>query len=228
MYLILSVVLWASFLALRSGYDRHLNEVEAFTQKNIDFWITAICQGSSVLVITTPVLRELILAIGLLLQLARWWVLLSEPQTHARKEARNLVSRQKLIARPPDELYPELVAWNVGDILADTIKNRHMMIKITRDHHLVARRTDLRESQIDRTLVPGSEMESIKRTLESLDDYQSNSDPIRYPLEQVVGTWRNTSLLRREPGRDTDSMYWEELRLKQEAYRQVRKDSGEA
>ena len=214
MYLILSVVLWASFLALRSGYDRHLNEVEAFTQKNIDFWIAAICQGSSVLMITTPILRELILAIGLLLQLGRWWVLLSGPQARHRQIVREDRRRAKLRDREPDQVYPRLVAWRAGDILEDDRGLQYRLIRIRRDHKV----------EFERNLDSGSDRDRINSFLDRIAPSTSNSV---VELDIVMKDWKNLSLLKREPVRDTDQAYWENLTLKQEAYHEVRRDSNE-
>ncbi|WP_143537461.1 hypothetical protein [Rubrivirga sp. SAORIC476] len=206
-YIALSVTMWIVWFQLRSGYEHYLEGAKQAQEKDVEFWLAAIGQGSSLMVIMKPGLREAIILIVLLLQAGRWWAVLSDPKAVAKRLAARNAERNRVLATAPDERFPQLVAWMPGDILEGDFGMRYQFCSVTRDHKVLVR---------------------------EWEDYYSllSEDQLREPersvdLGEVMTSWKNTSLLEREPERNHDSLYWENLKVKQEAYRQVRKDSGE-
>lgn len=220
MYLILSVLMWAGFFLLRSGYARHLSFAHYEQEKDIEFWLAAIGQGASVLTIAKPGLREVLIGVVLLLQVGRWWAILSGTQAAAKRRRKELADRARLVETSPEERYPQLIAWQEGDILVNAAELVYLFVRVTRDYEVYASpETSSFSAQLDR-MVSLPESYTV-----SLSDWQRQRARA-FDLVDVMDRWTNKSLLRREPSRDPNAQYWKGLQLKQESYRQVRDEDG--
>ena len=207
--------MWAIAVFLRKCYRDHLEPDAAHTESSVETGIAVIGQVFSLFVITTPILPGAIIFTVLLVQLGRWWAVLSPAMSKGRSATQARKKRERLLSQTPDEVYPELVAWRPGDILENDSGLRYQFLRVSRDHRIELMQYNFTSSEAGDLASPYV-----------LDEDEFPSFKVNFLLGPVMSEWRNVSLLAREPMRDYDATYWKELRLKQAAYDEVRKDSG--